>query len=87
MRFPYIEVQSNAEKFIERKMTPAAATPATPARAPQPVTVQGGGPGNGSSGQPAPQRKPPQSAPRPVQKKQEQEQQPAAVNEQHPFFE
>ncbi len=80
MRFPYIEVQSNAEKFIERKMTPAAATPA---RAPQPVTVQGGGPGNGSSGQPAPQRKPPKS----VQKKQEQEQQPAAVNEQHPFFE
>jgi hypothetical protein len=80
MRFPYIELQSNAEKFIERKMTQAAATPATPTRAPQPVTVQGG-PGNGSNGQPAAQRKPPKA----VQKKQEQE--PAAVNEQHPFFE
>jgi hypothetical protein len=82
MRFPYMELASHAEKFVARKMTtPAAATtataPATPARGPvedEPVT------------QPAPQRKPPQSAPRPVQKKQEQEQ-PAAVNEQHPFFE
>ncbi|MDR3751516.1 MAG: type IV secretion system DNA-binding domain-containing protein [Terracidiphilus sp.] len=80
MRFPYIELQSNAEKFIERKVTPQAATPA---RAPQPVTAHGGGPGNGSSGQPAPQPKPPKA----VQKKHEQEQQPAAVNEQHPFFE
>jgi hypothetical protein len=75
MRFPYIELQSNAEKFIERKMTPA-----TPARAPQPVAVQSGA-GNGENGQPAAQRKPPKA----VQKKQEQ--QPAAVNEQHPFFE
>ncbi len=79
MRFPYMELASHAEKFVERKMTTPAATaatataPATPARGPvedEPVM------------QPAAQRKPPRS----VQKKQEQEQ-PAAVNEQHPFFE
>jgi hypothetical protein len=46
------------------------------------VAVQSGA-GNGENGQPAAQRKPPKA----VQKKQEQEQQPAAVNEQHPFFE
>jgi type IV secretory pathway TraG/TraD family ATPase VirD4 len=81
MRFPYMELSSHAEKFVERKMTtPAAATtataPATPASGPEPVTVEE------PVMQSAAQRKPPRS----VQKKQEQEQ-PAAVNEQHPFFE
>ena len=73
MRFPYMELASHAEKFVERKMTtPAAATTATaPATVDEPIM------------QPAAQRKPPRS----VQKKQEQEQQPAAVNEQHPYFE
>jgi len=85
MRFPYMELASHAEKFVARKMTtPAAAAtataPATPARGPEPATAEE------PVMQSSPQRKPPQSAPRPVQKKQEQEQ-PAAVNEQHPFFE
>jgi hypothetical protein len=51
-----------------------------PATEPEPVAVQGG-PSSNPNGQPAPQRKPPKA----VQKKQEQ--QPAAVNEQTPFFE
>jgi type IV secretory pathway TraG/TraD family ATPase VirD4 len=81
MRFPYMELASHAEKFIERTMKPAAA--ATTA-AVTPATAQGG-PDNG---QPEAQRKPPQSVRKPVQKKQEQErQQPATVNEQTPFFE
>jgi hypothetical protein len=78
MRIPYLKLEEPAEKFIERKLT----TPAMPATEPEPVTAQGG-PGNGSNGQTAPQRKPPKA----VQKKQEQAQQPAAVNEQTPFFE
>ncbi len=80
--FPYMELASHAEKFIERTMKPAAVTQATPTKTLEPVTAQGG-PDNG---QPGAQRKQPQSVPRPVQKKQEQ-QQPATVNEQTPFFE
>jgi Type IV secretion-system coupling protein DNA-binding domain len=71
MRFPYMELASRAEKFIERKT--ATATPSPVATKPQPVAVE--------EAEPVMQRKPPQ----PVQKKQEQ--QPAAVNEQHPYFE
>jgi Type IV secretion-system coupling protein DNA-binding domain len=75
MRFPYMELASRAEKFIERKMTPVVPVQ-TAAQQPAPVVVEE------PIMQPAsPQRKPPQ----PVQKKQEQ--QPAAVNEQHPYFE
>jgi hypothetical protein len=82
MRFPYMELASHAEKFIERTMRPVATV--SPARAPEPVTAQGG-PDNGLQGA---QRKLSQSVPKPVQKKQEQErQQPATVNEQTPFFE
>ena len=66
------------KKFIERKMTTPSAMPAMPEREPEPVTAQSGL----GNEQPAPQRKPPKA----VQKKQEQ-QQPAAVNEQTPFFE
>jgi Type IV secretion-system coupling protein DNA-binding domain len=75
MRFPYMELASRAEKFIERKMTPVVPVQ-TAAQQPAPVVVEE------PIMQPAqPQRKSPQ----PVQKKQEQ--QPAAVNEQHPYFE
>jgi len=75
MRFPYMELASRAEKFIERKMTPVVPVQ-TAAQQPAPVVVEE------PIMQPTqPQRKPPQ----PVQKKQEQ--QPAAVNEQHPYFE
>jgi type IV secretory pathway TraG/TraD family ATPase VirD4 len=75
MRIPYLKLEEPAEKFIERKMTTPAAMSAT-----EPVAVQDG-PSSSPNGQPAPQRKPPKA----VQKKQEQ--QPAAVNEQTPFFE
>jgi type IV secretory pathway TraG/TraD family ATPase VirD4 len=76
MRMPYLKLDEPAEKFIERKMTtPATATSATmPARETEPaqaIVAQ------------AVARKPVRSA----QKKQEQAQQPAAVNEQTPFFE
>jgi uncharacterized protein YqcC (DUF446 family) len=76
MRMPYLKLDEPAEKFIERKMTtPATATPAMMlAREPEPaqeIVAQ------------AAARKPVRS----VQKKQEQAQQPAAVNEQTPFFE
>lgn len=76
MRMPYLKLDEQAEKFIERKMTTeAAATPVTmPAREPEPAQ---------SIAAQAPARKPVRS----VQKKQEQVQQPAAVNEQTPFFE
>ncbi|MFP5276597.1 MAG: type IV secretion system DNA-binding domain-containing protein, partial [Acidobacteriota bacterium] len=63
MRMPYLKLDEQAEKFIERKMT----TPATmPAREPEPAQ---------SIAAQAPARKPVRS----VQKKQEQVQQPAAV--------
>jgi hypothetical protein len=76
MRMPYLTLDEPAQKFIERKITtPAVTTPVTmPAREPEPAQV---------IAQTAPQRKPVRS----VQKKQEQEQRPAAVNEQTPFFE
>jgi len=74
MRFPYLELQGHAEKYIERKVTTAAPSPivATPApvAAPQPEVVQV-----------APsEKKPPKAA-------KQQEQKPAQVNEQHPYFE
>jgi len=73
MRFPYLELKANAEKFIERKMTTAAPTPvAKPepvAVAPQPAVVQA-----------EPQKKPPKAA-------KEQQQEPVKVNEQTPYFE
>jgi Type IV secretion-system coupling protein DNA-binding domain len=76
MRMPYLKLDEPAEKFIERKMTmPAAATPATmPAIEPEPAQAIAAQ---------AAARKPVRS----VQKKLEQAQQPAAVNEQTPFFE
>jgi hypothetical protein len=71
MRFPYMELPSHAEKFIERKMTPVVPVPPSPK--PAPVVVE--------EAEPVMLRKPPQ----PVQKKHEQ--QPEKVNEQHPYFE
>jgi hypothetical protein len=76
MRFPYLKLQAHVEKYIERKATTAAPSPmdAVPVPlvvAPPPAVVQV-----------APPEK---KSPQPVQKKQEQ--QPAAVNEQHPYFE
>jgi type IV secretory pathway TraG/TraD family ATPase VirD4 len=72
MRFPYLELHANAEKYIERTATAAVvkptAQPEPVAVAPQPEVVQV-----------APQKKPPKAA--------KQEQQPAQVNEQHPYFE
>ena len=73
MRFPYIELRNNAEKFIERKMTAAAPSPV--AAKPQPVAERE------PAVQAAPQRKPPKA----VAKKQEQ--QFAQVNDQNPYFE
>jgi hypothetical protein len=70
MRFPYLELANNAEKFVERKMTTAVVKPTAQ---PAPVEVK--------EREPIMQRKPPQT----VQKKQEQK--PAEVNEQHPYFE
>jgi type IV secretory pathway TraG/TraD family ATPase VirD4 len=73
MRFPYLELESHAEKYIERTVTAAVvkptAQPEPVAVAPQPEVVQV-----------APQKKPPTPEKR-------QEQRPAQVNEQHPYFE
>jgi type IV secretory pathway TraG/TraD family ATPase VirD4 len=73
MRFPYLELEGHAEKYIERKETvvpsPVIAKPEPIVVAPQPEVAQM-----------APQRKPPKAA-------KQQEQQPAQVNEQHPYFE
>jgi hypothetical protein len=71
MRFPYMELPSHAAKFVERKMTPVV--PVQPSPQPALVVVE--------EAEPVMLRKSPQ----PVQKKQEQ--QPAEVNEQHPYFE
>jgi hypothetical protein len=73
LRIPYLTLNEPAEKFVERKMTTAAtATPTTtPAKAPEPAQT---------ITPPAPLKKP-------VRAIQEQEQRPAAVNEQTPFFE
>jgi len=75
MRFPYLELESHAEKYIERKATtavpsPIAAIPESVGIAPQPAVVQV-----------TPQKKQAKAA------KQQQEKQPAQVNEQHPYFE
>lgn len=75
MRIPYLKLEERAERFIERKMTAAAVTtPVTmPAREPEPAQAVAQAPG----------RKPVRA----VQEMQEQEQRPAAVNEETPFFE
>jgi uncharacterized protein (DUF1697 family) len=77
MRFPYLELKANAEKFIERKMTAAAVTPvpktvAKPVSMPVAAAVE--------PVQVAPPRKPPKAA-------KEQQQEPVKVNEQTPYFE
>ena len=73
MRFPYLELEGHAEKYIERKAT--ATTPPIVAKA-VPIAVEEPEPVI----QRAPAKKPPKAA-------KEQEQQPAQVNEQHPYFE
>ena len=74
MRFPYMQLENNAEKFVERKMTPVV--PAQPAAQPSPVVVED------PIIQLEPvQRKPVQGVPK------NQEQRSAQVNEQHPYFE
>jgi hypothetical protein len=73
MRFPYMELPSHAEKFIERRLTPLGTGRSAAER--WPIAIEE------PLMQPAPQRKLPQR----VQKSQEQ--QPAKVNEQHPYFE
>lgn len=75
MRFPYIELRNNVEKYIERKMTTAAPSPIV--ATPEPVAVE--------EDEPVMQSAPSKKSPKAVAK--EQEQQPATVNEQHPFFE
>ena len=81
MRFPYLELKANAEKFIERKTTAAAVTPvakpapklvAKPASLPVAALVE--------AVQETPARKPPKAA-------KEQQQEPVKVNEQMPYFE
>jgi hypothetical protein len=73
MRFPYLELEGHAEKYIERKAT---ATQSPVVTKPMSIAVE----------EPeavmrrAPAKKPPKAA-------KEQEQQPAQVNEQHPYFE
>ncbi len=74
MRFPYLELKANAEKFIERKMT-AAPSPVVVAK-PEPVAVKEPEPVM----QPAPAKKPPKAA-------KEQQKEPVKVNEQTPYFE
>jgi type IV secretory pathway TraG/TraD family ATPase VirD4 len=75
MRFPYMELRNNVEKYIERKMTTAAPSPSS--AKPEPVAVE--------EDEPVMQSAPSKKSPKAVAK--EQEQQPATVNEQHPFFE
>jgi len=75
MRFPYMELRNNVEKYIERKMTTAAPSPSS--AKPGPVVVE--------DNEPAVQSAPSRKSPKAVAK--EQKQQPATVNEQHPFFE
>ena len=75
MRFPYMELRNNVEKYIERKMTTAAPSPSSASS--EPVAVE--------EDEPVMQSAPSKKSPKAVAK--EQEQQPATVNEQHPFFE
>jgi hypothetical protein len=73
MRFPYLELHANAEKYVERKVTAAAPSPMVATSAPVPL---------------APQPEVVQVVP-PQEPKiaKQQEQKPAEVNEQHPYFE
>jgi hypothetical protein len=72
MRFPYMQLENRADKFIERPMrTAVPASETETVRVPLPEPIQ----------QPAPERKPPQT----VQKQQRRET--AAGNEEHPYFE
>ncbi len=71
LRIPYLKLDEPAEKFVERKMT----TPAMPATEPEPAQAI------------TPTAPPPRKPVRAVQVEQGQEQRPAAVNEQSPFFE
>jgi type IV secretory pathway TraG/TraD family ATPase VirD4 len=75
MRFPYLEFQDNAEKYIERKVMTAAPSSMVARSEPVPVAPQ-----PEVAQVASPQKKPPKVA-------KQQEQQPAQVNEQHPYFE
>jgi hypothetical protein len=74
MRFPYMELRGDVEKFVERKMTTAA--PAKPVAKSEQVAAEA----REAAFEVAPPRKPPQSVV-------EQDQQLAQVNEQYPHFE
>ena len=76
MRFPRVVPVETAERFVERKRA-ATAPPAKPAAQATPAGVQQQ---KEVAVESTPSRKPPKAA-------KEQEPQPAAVNEQHPFFE
>jgi hypothetical protein len=74
MRFPYMELPNHAEKFVERKSSPVV--PVQASERPVPAAVE----------QPMPHSSSPvRLSPQPLRKKQEQ--QPAKLNEQHPYFE
>ena len=73
MRFPYLELPNNAEKFVERKMT---ATAEKLAAQPEPVAVK--------EAEPVIEVAPPKKPPVAVS---EQLKPPAQVNEQQHFFE
>ncbi|WP_433975466.1 hypothetical protein [Tunturiibacter lichenicola] len=73
MRFPYLELPNNAQKFLERKMT---ATAARMTAQPEPVAVKEAEPVIEA----APLKKPPVAV-------SEQLEPPAQVNEQQHFFE
>jgi hypothetical protein len=76
MRFPRVVPVETAERFVERKRAQTA-LPAKPAAQPVPAGVQQQ---KEIAVEAVPSRKPPKAA-------KQQEPQPAAVNEQHPFFE
>jgi len=76
MRFPRVVPVETAERFVERKRAQSA-PPARPAAQATPAGVQQQ---KEVAVEATPSRKPPKAA-------KEQEPQPAAVNEQHPFFE
>ena len=81
MRFPYLELKANAEKFVERKMTAAAVTPVAkpaPKLVAKPASVAVATPAEAV--QVASAKKPPKAA-------KEQQQEPVKVNEQTPYFE
>jgi len=81
MRFPYLELKANAEKFIERKTTAAAVTPVAkpaPKLVAKPASVAVAAPAEAV--QVASAKKPPKAA-------KEQQQEPVKVNEQTPYFE